>query len=132
MLLPINLLIIDIIAYVWVPSGQSLLFQLFRLLILLSLLFLTLLLQQWFPMTIMCLDLKNLTKNLGMILQAPAHLQHLLFLLHMTPCDAGWMTETPQRRTGRTPMAIPCQLIDFGTLHPSATLLLTMWDLAWE
>ena len=38
----------------------------------------------------------------------------------------------PQRRTGRTPMAIPCQLIDFGTLHPSATLQLTMWDLAWE
>ena len=35
-------------------------------------------------MTIMCQDLKNLTKNLGMILQAPAHLQHLLFLLHMT------------------------------------------------
>ena len=38
----------------------------------------------------------------------------------------------PQRRTGRTLMAIPCQLIDFGTLHPSATLQLTMWDLAWE
>ena len=38
----------------------------------------------------------------------------------------------PQRRTGRTPMAIPCQLIDFGTLHPSATLQLTMRDLAWE
>jgi hypothetical protein len=35
-------------------------------------------------MTIMCSGLKNLTKNLGMILQAPAHLQHLLFLLHMT------------------------------------------------
>ncbi len=40
--------------------------------------------QQWFPMMIMCQGLKNLTRNLGMILQAPTHLQHLLFLLHMT------------------------------------------------
>ncbi len=83
MLLPINLLIIYIIASVWVPSGQSLLFQLLRLLLLLSLLFMTYWLQQWFPMTIMCPDLKNLTKNLGMILQVPAHLQHLPFILHM-------------------------------------------------
>jgi hypothetical protein len=41
MLLPINLLIIYIIASVWVPSGQSFLFQLLRLLLLLSSLFLT-------------------------------------------------------------------------------------------
>ncbi len=34
----------------------------------------TYLLLQWLPMTIMCQCLKILTKNLGMILQAPAHL----------------------------------------------------------
>ena len=63
------------------PSGQSLLFQLLRLLLLLSLLLMTYLLLQWLPMTIMCQCLKNLTENLGMILQAPAH---LMFLVHMT------------------------------------------------
>ena len=66
------------------PRGQSLLYHLLRLLLLLSLLLMTYWLQQWFPMTIMCSGLKSLTKNLGMILQATAHLQHLLFLLHMT------------------------------------------------
>jgi hypothetical protein len=35
-------------------------------------------------MTIMCQGLENITKNLGIILQAPAYLQHLLFFLHMT------------------------------------------------
>ncbi len=132
MLLPINLLIIDIIASVLSARRTVLIISIIEVIALIVTIVSDILLQQWFPMTIMCPDLKNLTKNLGMILQAPAHLQHLLFLLHMTPCDAGWRMETPQRRTGRTPMAIPCELIDFGTLHPSSTLQLTMWDLAWE
>ncbi len=55
------------------------------------------------PMTIMCPNLKNLTKNLGMILQALAHLQHLLFFLHMTPCDAGWRMEHHSGELGGLP-----------------------------
>ncbi len=61
MLFPISLLIIEsslfyVIASVWKQSGQSLLFQLLRLLLLLLLSYI---LQQLFPMIIMCPGLKS-------------------------------------------------------------------------
>ncbi len=72
--------------------------------------------------------------------QAPANLQHLLFLLRMTPCDPGWRMETPQRRTGRTPMAIPCRLrfwniasecnIAADDVGPCMGIELNLWDRA--
>jgi hypothetical protein len=90
MLLPINLLII-IYYCICLNAKRTVLvvsiIEVISIIVIIVndiLLYMTYWLQKWCPMTIMCPGLKSLTKNLGMILQAPAHRQRLLLLLHMT------------------------------------------------